>query len=71
MRRLKEVQGELSHETSLRESLEESHNTLLQRVQEMESVVEGEREEVGWFSYKILFKYVNLVGLIHIGVLSY
>jgi len=55
MRRLKEVQGELSHETSLRESLEESHNTLLQRVQEMESVVEGEREEVGWFSYKICF----------------
>ena len=47
LRQLKAIQDELNHETSLRQSLEESHNTLLQRVQEMESVVEGERAEVG------------------------
>ena len=55
LRQLKATQDELNHEMSLRQSLEESHNTLLQRVQEMESVVEGERSEVGVIIMSFVF----------------
>lgn len=46
-RRLNELKDELTREKSLRSSLEESHSSLLTRIQEMESVVDKEREEVG------------------------
>lgn len=38
---------ELSQQVSLRITLEESHDALLQRVQDMEKVVEVERGQVG------------------------
>ncbi|KAK6176820.1 hypothetical protein SNE40_015048 [Patella caerulea] len=46
-RRVSELKEELAMEKSLRSSLEHSHNTLLSRVRDMETVVESEREEVG------------------------
>ena len=46
MKKMTGVQEELSRETSLRSSLEESHNSLLTRIKEMEIIVEKEREEV-------------------------
>ncbi len=45
-RKITEIREELSRETSLRSSLEESHNSLLTRVKEMEVIVSKEREEV-------------------------
>jgi len=42
-RRITELKEEVTREQSLRASLEESHNTLLTRVREMETVVEAER----------------------------
>ncbi|XP_060075980.1 coiled-coil domain-containing protein 150-like [Ylistrum balloti] len=45
-KKLSEVREELEREKSIRCSLEESHNTLLGRVREMESMVESERKEV-------------------------
>ena len=47
-RRVHELRGELSRESSLRLSLEESHSTLLSRVQQMELVIHTEREEVSF-----------------------
>ncbi|XP_071109363.1 coiled-coil domain-containing protein 150-like [Haliotis cracherodii] len=46
IRRVAEMKEELSMESSLRSSLEDSHNTLLGRIREMETVVESERTEV-------------------------
>ena len=45
-RKLNELREELARETSLRSSLEESHNSLLTRIKEMEVIVEKERGEV-------------------------
>ena len=45
-RKLNELREELARETSLRSSLEESHNSLLTRIKEMEVIVEKERDEV-------------------------
>ncbi|XP_067851439.1 coiled-coil domain-containing protein 150 [Heptranchias perlo] len=45
-RRLQEMKEELVQEVSLRKALEESHIHLLQRVQDMEKVVEVERKQV-------------------------
>ncbi|KAK1168379.1 hypothetical protein AOXY_G9139 [Acipenser oxyrinchus oxyrinchus] len=45
-RRLQECKEELSQQVSLRITLEESHDALLQRVQDMEKVVEVERGQV-------------------------
>ncbi|KAL4221302.1 hypothetical protein ACF0H5_019565 [Mactra antiquata] len=45
-KRITELKEEVSREQSLRASLEESHNTLLTRIREMESVVETERSGV-------------------------
>ncbi|XP_072014953.1 LOW QUALITY PROTEIN: coiled-coil domain-containing protein 150-like [Amphiura filiformis] len=45
-RRIAELREELAREVSLRTSLEDSHSTLLNRIQEMENVVESERKEV-------------------------
>nr|XP_014344292.1 PREDICTED: coiled-coil domain-containing protein 150 [Latimeria chalumnae] len=45
-RKLHELQEQLGQEVSLRLSLEESQAALLQRVQDMEKVVEQEREQV-------------------------
>ncbi|XP_056014770.1 coiled-coil domain-containing protein 150-like isoform X7 [Ostrea edulis] len=45
-KRINEIREELEREKSLRHSLEESHNTLLARIREMESIVESERKEV-------------------------
>ncbi|XP_033763088.1 coiled-coil domain-containing protein 150-like isoform X3 [Pecten maximus] len=45
-RKMSEVKEELEREKSIRSSLEESHNTLLGRVREMENMVESERKEV-------------------------
>ncbi|XP_037768951.1 coiled-coil domain-containing protein 150 isoform X3 [Chelonia mydas] len=44
--RLQELREQLFQEASLRESLEESQATMLQRVQDMEITVEAEREQV-------------------------
>ncbi|XP_035696538.1 coiled-coil domain-containing protein 150-like [Branchiostoma floridae] len=49
-RRLNEIKEELSRESSLRASLEESHATLLTRIHSMEGVVETERHEVDTLS---------------------
>ena len=49
-KRITELKEEINREKSLRASLEESHNTLLTRVREMESVVEVERNEVSSWS---------------------
>ena len=46
-RRTGELREEMGREASLRASLEESHNTLLSRVQDMEDIVTREQEEVG------------------------
>ena len=46
MKKMSGIQEDLSRETSLRSSLEESHNSLLTRIKEMEIIVEKEREEV-------------------------
>ncbi|CAH1773554.1 unnamed protein product [Owenia fusiformis] len=46
VRRVAELKEELSREMGLRASLEESHNTLMTRVHEMEDIVEAERNEV-------------------------
>ena len=46
-RRAGELREEMGREASLRASLEESHNTLLSRVQDMEDIVTREQEEVG------------------------
>ena len=45
-KRITDLKEEVSRERSLRSSLEESHNTLLTRVREMENVVEMERTGV-------------------------
>ncbi|MEE6517974.1 hypothetical protein FKM82_028620, partial [Ascaphus truei] len=45
-RRLHELQGQLSREVGLRASLEEAQTATLQRVQDMERVVEEERAQV-------------------------
>ena len=45
-RKLNELREELARETSLRSSLEDSHNSLLTRIKEMEVIVEKERGEV-------------------------
>ncbi|ELU00029.1 hypothetical protein CAPTEDRAFT_187093, partial [Capitella teleta] len=45
-RRLSEMKDELSRESELRGSMEESHATLLTRIQDMENIVDKEREEV-------------------------
>ncbi|XP_062594271.1 coiled-coil domain-containing protein 150-like isoform X2 [Saccostrea cucullata] len=45
-KRINDIREELEREKSLRHSLEESHNTLLARIREMESIVESERKEV-------------------------
>ena len=45
-KRINELKEEVSREKSLRASLEESHNTLMTRVREMEHVVETERDQV-------------------------
>ncbi|XP_053379016.1 coiled-coil domain-containing protein 150-like isoform X2 [Mercenaria mercenaria] len=45
-KRISDLKEEVAREQSLRASLEESHNTLLTRVREMESVVEIERSGV-------------------------
>ncbi|XP_052274674.1 coiled-coil domain-containing protein 150-like [Dreissena polymorpha] len=45
-KRITELKEEVAREQSLRASLEESHNTLLTRVREMESLVETERTGV-------------------------
>ncbi|WAR18402.1 CC150-like protein [Mya arenaria] len=45
-KRISDLKEEVSREQSLRASLEESHNTLLTRVREMENVVEMERSGV-------------------------
>lgn len=44
--RLQELTEQLSQEISLRESLEESHATVLCYVQDMEAIVEAERKQV-------------------------
>ena len=49
-KRINDLKEEISREKSLRASLEDSHNTLLTRVREMESIVEVERNEVIIFS---------------------
>ena len=46
MRRLTEMKEEATRESSLRASLEESHSTLLTRLQDMEAVIETLRAEV-------------------------
>ena len=48
-KRINDLKEEISREKSLRASLEDSHNTLLTRVREMESIVEVERNEVIYF----------------------
>lgn len=46
------MREEIEREKSLRHSLEESHNTLLARIREMESIVESESKEVRlWVFY--------------------
>ncbi|CAC5405195.1 unnamed protein product [Mytilus coruscus] len=45
-RRINELKEECDREKSLRKSLEESHNTLMERVRDMEALVESERKEV-------------------------
>lgn len=45
-KRINELREEIEREKSLRHSLEESHNTLLARIREMESIVESESKEV-------------------------
>lgn len=45
-RRINELKEECDREKSLRKSLEESHNTLMERVRDMEKLVESERKEV-------------------------
>ncbi|XP_071805005.1 coiled-coil domain-containing protein 150-like [Asterias amurensis] len=45
-KRIMELREEITRETSLRSSLEDSHATLLERVQQMEGVVQSERQEV-------------------------
>lgn len=52
-KKMMELKEELEREKSLRGSLEESHNTLLSRIGEMETIVESEREEVN--IYQSLF----------------
>ena len=46
LRRVSELREQVAREASLRSSLEESHKSLLSRVQEMETIVETERQEV-------------------------
>ena len=46
MRRLSELKEALSRESSLRKSLEDSHQAMLLRIRDMECVVEEEREQV-------------------------
>lgn len=51
-KRINELREEIEREKSLRHSLEESHNTLLARIREMESIVESESKEVRlWVFY--------------------
>ena len=45
-RRVGEIKEELMRESDMRASLEQSHKSLLQRIQDMEGIVEAEREEV-------------------------
>ncbi|XP_071476531.1 coiled-coil domain-containing protein 150-like [Diadema antillarum] len=45
-RRVSELKEELAREISFRSSLEDSHATLLQRIQEMETTMESDRREV-------------------------
>lgn len=45
-RRVNDLREEVARESSLRASLEESHNTLLTRIQEVEAIVEHEQDEV-------------------------
>ena len=53
-KRISDLKEEVSREQSLRASLEESHNTLLTRVREMETVVEMERSGVILLTYKLI-----------------
>ncbi|XP_071501599.1 coiled-coil domain-containing protein 150-like [Diadema antillarum] len=46
LRRVSELKEELAREISFRSSLEDSHATLLQRIQEMEATMESDRREV-------------------------
>lgn len=46
VRRIRDAKEEAVRERSLRKSLEESHATLLTRVQDVESNVEHERKQV-------------------------
>ena len=66
-KRIGDLQEEISREKSLRTSLEESHNTLLTRVREMESIVEVERNQVGNFSKENDWCYSNLLYSVLIG----
>ncbi|RUS87340.1 hypothetical protein EGW08_004882, partial [Elysia chlorotica] len=50
LRRLAEVKEEAMRESSLRASLEESHSTLLTRLQDMEAVIESLRAEIKSYS---------------------
>lgn len=49
-RRIGELKEDLSREVSLRASLEESHSTLLERVQDMEGIVSQEQHDVRHFT---------------------
>lgn len=62
-KRINELREEIEREKSLRHSLEESHNTLLARIREMESIVESESKEVRFtdYGYFILKDLVNMV----------
>lgn len=51
LRRVNELKEEVARETSLRASLEISHNTLLSRVRETESIAESERKEASALCY--------------------
>ncbi len=53
-RRLLELKDEAVREASLRSSLEESHNALLDRIKDMEELVEKEREEVNMETHYLL-----------------
>ena len=45
------MKGQLEHECSLRATLEQSHVSLLDRIRDLESVVQTEREQVLVIAY--------------------
>ncbi len=55
-RRIGELKEDLSREVSLRASLEESHSTLLERVQDMEGIVSQEQHDVRHFTWQHHFQ---------------